>query len=73
MPVQTVGTQNGGACGRCSKPMPTTVQKVEKGSTIRFHMNGITMPAFFVGAEDLELQYCLRCKTYTQLLPVQSQ
>lgn len=72
-PVQTVSRKAGGNCGRCSKPMPTTIRKVEKGSTISFHMNGTTMPAFFVGAEDLDLQFCVRCKTHTPLLPVQSQ
>jgi hypothetical protein len=36
-------------------------------------MNGATMPAFFVGAEAIDLQFCDRCKTYTPLLPVQSQ
>lgn len=71
MLVQTISSKVGGNCGRCSKPMPTTIQKVEKGSTIRFFMNGAAMDSFFVGAGDLDLQFCVRCKTYT--LPVQSQ
>lgn len=55
----------GGNCGKCSKAMPTTKVTVAHGSTIRFHMNGITMSKFFVNAGDLDLQFCVRCQTYT--------
>lgn len=63
----------GGNCGKCSKPMPTTIEKVARGSTIPLYMNGATMKSFFVNAGDMELQFCVRCKTYTRLAPVPSQ
>ena len=73
MPEMTL--TKGAACGRCSKSMPTKPGTITKGQSIKVVVNGIVMPAFFVGI-DTKFGYCVRCQTYTpdpSLLPVQSQ
>lgn len=58
---------SGGDCGRCKKPMPTERRTLKRGDVVRFFCQGSLQPKFFIGIESMEVNYCVRCSTYTPI------